>query len=268
MSSLINLLSDRCVNFEKCGDVVVSPKDNMIGVFCHFCCDIFKNLLEFLHHLQNAHSDVLAFTKSHNVYSMEQLMSVPDRSLLVLSQEVQLQADCSNSSNDSGVPADAISAASDDVMTALSENILNALAAYDVQCDNVNEPTDLIENELKVQDKELVYTKDQYDVISTVTETPFNSTVIKLNHTEKQLQTAKLNRNTRIQEAGKRNKFIKKQQSLCNPKSYAIARSARKREQQQRLSSIKRRIICSLRTTELCQFANLFGSSKLTSYRS
>ncbi|XP_034477569.1 protein teflon isoform X2 [Drosophila innubila] len=257
MSSLINHLSDGCVNFEKCGDVVVSPKDNMIGVFCHFCCDIFTSLLQFLHHLQDAHNDVLAFTKAHNVYTVEQLMSLPDRSSPVQSQDAELQANCSNSSGDSGVPAESILAASDDGVTALNEHIKNALAAYDVKCYPLNEATELIEYELKVQDNQ------QHDVMSTKAETLINSTDTKRNNTEDQRQTAKSKRNIRIQEAGNRNKFIKRSQPLCNPKSYAIARSARKLEQQQRLSNIKSRIIRSLESDEIKTIRQPFREQQL-----
>lgn len=102
MSSFLNLLSDDCVNFEKCGDVIVSTKDNMIGIFCHFCCDIYTNLSEFLHHLQWMHNNLLGFTKPHNVYTVEELMAQED---------AQTQANLSSNSSDSGLPADAAAAA-------------------------------------------------------------------------------------------------------------------------------------------------------------
>lgn len=79
MSSFVNLLSDDYVDFEKCGDMVLSSKDNMIGLYCRFCCDIFTNLNEFFHHLQLIHNDVLHFTKEHNVYSIEELICPSDQ---------------------------------------------------------------------------------------------------------------------------------------------------------------------------------------------
>jgi len=47
----------------------------MIALYCHFCRDLFTQLPEFLRHLQSNHSDVLHFTKEHNVYSVEELLS-------------------------------------------------------------------------------------------------------------------------------------------------------------------------------------------------
>lgn len=79
MSSFVNLLSDGCADIKKCGDVVVSAKDNMIGMFCQFCCDIFTNINQFWHHLQLMHNDKLHFTKEHNVYSIEELMCLSDQ---------------------------------------------------------------------------------------------------------------------------------------------------------------------------------------------
>ncbi|XP_043641504.1 protein teflon [Drosophila teissieri] len=76
MSTFLDMLSgSQCVSLEKCGDVVVSTTDCMIALYCHFCRDLFTQLPEFLRHLQSAHSDVLHFTKEHNVYSVEELMS-------------------------------------------------------------------------------------------------------------------------------------------------------------------------------------------------
>lgn len=145
MSCFFNSLSDGCVTFEKCGDVIVSPQDNMIGMFCRFCSDIYTNLSEFLHHLQWMHSDVLRFTKAHNVYSMEELMSSTDTQ-----NDVHLQANSSSSSSsDSGMPADAADATdastgclssvisctmeSDAIASiVMNKNILKALATYEV----------------------------------------------------------------------------------------------------------------------------------------
>lgn len=101
MSSFVNLLSDDYVDFEKCGDVVLSTKDNMIGLYCRFCCDIFTNLNEFFHHLQLIHNDVLNFTKEHNVYSIEELMFSSDQDNDI---ESQTSSGCNS---DSGAPVDA-----------------------------------------------------------------------------------------------------------------------------------------------------------------
>ncbi|XP_017049398.1 protein teflon [Drosophila ficusphila] len=76
MSSFLDMLTEsHSVDLKKCGDVVVSPSDNMVAIYCHFCRDIFTHLPEFLRHIQWAHNDVLHFTKEQNVYSMEELMS-------------------------------------------------------------------------------------------------------------------------------------------------------------------------------------------------
>ncbi|KMY94456.1 protein teflon [Drosophila simulans] len=76
MSKFLDMLSgSQCVSLEKCGDVVVSTNDCMIALYCHFCRDLFTQLPEFLRHLQSNHSDVLHFTKEHNVYSVEELLS-------------------------------------------------------------------------------------------------------------------------------------------------------------------------------------------------
>lgn len=141
MNCFFNSLSEGCVNFEKCGDVIVSPKDNMIGMFCHFCSDIYTNLSEFLHHLQWMHNDVLKFTETYNVYSVEELLSSADTQV-----DVQSQAN-SSSSSDSGMPADTADATGTTCLNngtscttqtdaiasiALNQNILSALASYEV----------------------------------------------------------------------------------------------------------------------------------------
>ncbi|KAM8712626.1 hypothetical protein ACLKA7_013028 [Drosophila subpalustris] len=242
MSALINRLSDGCVDFEKCGDVVVSPKDNMIGVFCHFCCDIFRSLLEFLHHLQDAHNDVLWFPRPHNVYTVEQLLSLPDRSSPVQSGDAQMQANCS-SSCDSGIPADAIPVSGVDSVFASNENIMNAFAEWGIDLK-------LIEQQPAGQEEQLIQIKDKNNFVSKTTEPP-------INFTEKTITTTRAKRSSRIQEAGNR------KQPLCNPKSYAIARSARKREQQQRLSILKRRIIRSLQNDEVKSIRKPFREQQI-----
>lgn len=148
MSGFFNSLSDGCVTFEKCGDVIVSPQDNMIGLFCRFCSDIYTNLSEFLHHLQRMHSDVIKFTKAHNVYSMEELLSSTDTQ-----NDVHLQANSSSTSSSySGNPADTADATNattaclnslntisctmetDAVASiATNKNIVSALETYEVE---------------------------------------------------------------------------------------------------------------------------------------
>ncbi|XP_051861349.1 protein teflon [Drosophila albomicans] len=78
MSLFANLLLETCVNFEKCGDVVVSRKENIVGLSCQFCYDIFNSVIEFLHHLQKMHCDILEFPREHNVYTMDEIMSLED----------------------------------------------------------------------------------------------------------------------------------------------------------------------------------------------
>lgn len=75
MTSILDLPDGNDVNFEKCGDVVISPKDNVVALFCHFCRDMFTSLPKFVRHLQWAHGDVLSFKQEQNVYSVEELMS-------------------------------------------------------------------------------------------------------------------------------------------------------------------------------------------------
>ncbi|XP_016947082.2 protein teflon [Drosophila biarmipes] len=101
MSFLDMLSGSGDVDLKKCGDVVVSPSDNMIALYCHFCRDIFTQLPEFLRHLQWAHADALHFTKEHNVYSVEELMSDEQEG-----QEDAQSAGDSSSSGDSGVHAE------------------------------------------------------------------------------------------------------------------------------------------------------------------
>lgn len=127
MSSFVNLLSDGCADIEKCGDVVVSAKDNMIGMFCHFCCDIFTNINQFWHHLQLLHNDKLRFTKEHNVYSIEELICPSDQE-----ENVELHTNSSMGSV-AGVPAEAaVSADKTQKPTRNGKNhrILNKLATH------------------------------------------------------------------------------------------------------------------------------------------
>ncbi|XP_070068306.1 protein teflon isoform X1 [Drosophila takahashii] len=99
MASFLDMLTgSSSVDLKKCGDVVVSPSDNMLAIYCHFCRDIFTHLPEFLRHLQWAHVDQLHFTKEHNVYSVEELMSDEE--------EFQSTGGNSSSGGDSGVQAE------------------------------------------------------------------------------------------------------------------------------------------------------------------
>lgn len=127
MSSFVNLLSDGCADIEKCGDVVVSVKDNMIGMFCQFCCDIFTNINQFLHHLQLMHNDKLRFTKAHNLYNIEELICPSDQE-----ENVELYTNSSKGSV-AGVPAEATVSA-DKIQKPTNngkkQRILNKLAAH------------------------------------------------------------------------------------------------------------------------------------------
>ncbi|XP_016988738.1 protein teflon isoform X1 [Drosophila rhopaloa] len=99
MSSFMDMLTgSRSVDLKKCGDVVVSPSDNMVAVYCHFCRDIFTNLREFLRHLQWAHVDVLHFTKEQNGYCVEELLSEEE--------DAQSAGSRNTSGGDSGVQAE------------------------------------------------------------------------------------------------------------------------------------------------------------------
>ncbi|KAI8039990.1 hypothetical protein M5D96_007415 [Drosophila gunungcola] len=73
MSTFMDMLTgSQCVDLKKCGDVVVSPSDNMW-----------------------AHVDVLNFTKEQNVYSLEELLSEEEYA--------QSAGNNSSSSGDSGI---------------------------------------------------------------------------------------------------------------------------------------------------------------------
>ncbi|XP_030554625.1 protein teflon isoform X2 [Drosophila novamexicana] len=311
MSSFLNLLSDDCVNFEKCGDVIVSTKDNMIGIFCHFCCDIYTNLSEFLHHLQWMHNNLLGFTKPHNVYTVEELMAQED---------AQTQANLSSNSSDSGLPADAAAAAeatclergnscnmeteptNQNICKALSEldyrrtktinknatvlqwraedkcmplpldaetrDILAEVEALLAEPDpatkdkvvpDTTQPQaeDETEQGSEVQPATLPYIDEQHKEqpktehlvnkripVDTTAASP-KTTDCKVNNTHTQLEehNSKSARRSNLETTKLKSAKYK---STCDYKSYAIARSIRKRQQQQRLNNIKKRIVRSL----------------------
>ncbi|XP_023160001.2 protein teflon isoform X2 [Drosophila hydei] len=297
MNCFFNSLSEGCVNFEKCGDVIVSPKDNMIGMFCHFCSDIYTNLSEFLHHLQWMHNDVLKFTETYNVYSVEELLSSADTQV-----DVQSQAN-SSSSSDSGMPADTADATGTTCLNngiscttqtdaiasiALNQNILSALASYEVDYQETkaskktNSPKNVLQWNTEA-DSCLPVADPVTDVIAEVEAMLLNyepQADEKTAPKKAKLQVAdasdhNLQLEQMFQAAGlvdfelskpdpvditeKRNskrgkppmETIKpkaeKTKLTCDYKSYAIARSARKREQQQRMQNIKKRIFSSLK---------------------
>ncbi|KAL7736750.1 hypothetical protein ACLKA6_015602 [Drosophila palustris] len=120
---------------------------------------------------------------------------------------------------------------------------MNAFAEWDIDLK-------LVEQQPAGQEEQLVQIKDKNNVVSKTTEPP-------INFTDKKITTTRAKRTSRIQEAGNR------KQPLCNPKSYAIARSARKREQQQRLSIMKRRIIRSLQNDEVKSIRKPFREQQI-----
>ncbi|XP_064537925.1 protein teflon isoform X2 [Drosophila montana] len=316
MSSFLNLLSDDCVNFEKCGDVIVSTKDNMIGIYCHFCCDIYTNLSEFLHHLQWMHNNLLGFTKPHSVYTVEELMAQED---------VQTQTNISSSSSDSGLPADAAAAAeatclgrgnscsmetdptNQNICKALSEldyrktksinkneNVLQwraedkctplsvdaetrdvlaeveaLLAEYDPETkdtivpdkaqpqaeDETEQGSELQQmlqpatspdiDELHKEHPETKHLENKQIPVDT-SAASFKSTDCKVNNTDTQQNTEHNSKCARPSNFETTKLKSAKSKSTCDYKSYAIARSVRKRQQQQRLNNIKKRIVRSL----------------------
>ncbi|KAH8418618.1 hypothetical protein KR222_006748 [Zaprionus bogoriensis] len=253
MNSFVNKLSNDYVNFEKCGDVVVSPKDNMIGMFCHFCCDLFTNLPEFMHHLQEAHNDVLGFTSAYNVYSIEELMGLSDE------EEVLC---CSSSSAVSVV--DKMEAQAGD---GRNPTILNSLSAYETKPSYGKVPTPTMLSVDKCSGSAQPRKRDVLaEVEAMLFEEEQQAESQQENHdgTEQILQEIQLHIEESIttenavpklsQMPAKPHhyKFVvgrrsaAKTQPTCDLRSYAIARSARKREQQRRLASMKKRIFRSL----------------------
>ncbi|XP_030388441.1 protein teflon isoform X2 [Scaptodrosophila lebanonensis] len=148
MPTFLDMLTgEDSVHLEKCGDVVVSPKDNVFALFCHFCRDMFAtNLPEFLRHLQSVHCDVLHFTKEHNVYSVEELLAgTPTQDT-----DAQSQAD-SSCSGDSGMPAE-----NDDTLTADRENKRDILAEVEAMLfEDTNNFEEQLQNEISNNTVEL-----------------------------------------------------------------------------------------------------------------
>ncbi|TDG45292.1 hypothetical protein AWZ03_008261 [Drosophila navojoa] len=272
----------------------------MIGMFCRFCSDIYTNLSKFLHHLQWMHSDVLKFTKAHNVYSMEELLSSSDTQ-----NDVHLQANSSSrSSSDSGMPADKADATdssnsgisytmeSDAIASiVMNKNILSALATYEVdyQETKASKKTNSPKNVLQWQaeaDNCLPVADQAKDVIAEVEAMLFNSELraeessapkkpklpsenfsdhkLQLQQTSdfqfikpqlsvdliekpiKPIEEHKSKLGRPQTETKSKTQKPEKPKFICDYKSYAIARSVRKREQQQRLQIIKKRIFSSI----------------------
>ncbi|EDV98135.1 GH22944 [Drosophila grimshawi] len=285
MSSILNPMSNSCVNYEKCGDVIVSPKNNVIKMYCNFCSDLFENLVEFLHHLQWMHNDVLGFDKPYNVYNIEQLLPQTDAA-----EDLESQAE-SSSSSDSGIPSNTSYELEPETKSsqARNKNILDALAAYDVDYKKGKESVMQWQaNDTGTKDGDVVaevvamLLKDDQSVEATQTQLEDNTDdgleLQKLQQAaglqsievrNEQSQSANyLNDKPQIKDttplkptnqkaATNLKRFrhrwemaakmkTEKPQSICNLKSYAIARSARKRVQQQQMSNIKKRILRSL----------------------
>ncbi|XP_017146220.1 protein teflon [Drosophila miranda] len=278
MSSFLDILGDGHVNFEKCGDVVVSPKDNMVAMFCHFCKDIFTHLPEFMRHLQWSHSDVLQFTKEQNVYRVEELMALESSEDDVQSQEN------SCSSGDSGLAGemgDAVGEPGSSECLANNLEIMNALAAFDVDVDGLNNvsheqsdsktPPDSRTEDIGekcaarniLAEVEAMLLEDEGDISPSsqtvqsvhcraerkiqaepiITETPVKKTYCKVNYTEKEIEAHISKGFRRARKPGR----VEKPPSICDLKSYNITRHSRKREAiKQRLSSVKKRIMRSL----------------------
>ncbi|XP_001360712.4 protein teflon isoform X1 [Drosophila pseudoobscura] len=278
MSSFLDILGDGHVNFEKCGDVVVSPKDNMVAMFCHFCKDIFTHLPEFMRHLQWSHSDVLQFTKEQNVYRVEELMSLESSE-----DDVQSQAN-SCSSGDSGLAGemeDADGEPGSSECLANNLEIMDALAAFDVDIDGLNNvsheqsysktPPDSRTEDIGekcaarniLAEVEAMLLEDEGDISPSsqtvqsvhcraerkiqaepiITETPVKKTYSKVNYTEKEIEAHSSKGFRCARKPGR----VEKPPSICDLKSYNITRHSRKREAiKQRLSSVKKRIMRSL----------------------
>ncbi|XP_022227564.2 protein teflon [Drosophila obscura] len=279
MSSFLDLLGDGGhVHFEKCGDVVVSPKDNMVAMFCHFCRDIFTHLPEFMRHLQWSHSDVLTFTKEQNVYRVEELMSLESSE-----EDTQSQAN-SCSSGDSGLAGemeDADAGPGSSECLANNVDIMNALAAFDVEVDGLNANHEwfesktladcqtkeigkicaarnilaeveaiLLENEKDISPS--VINKPGYQTVKAaesnipavpiIAETPIKKTYCKVNYTENEIEAhiSKGFRRVRKPES------VDKPPSICDLKSYNIIRHRKREAIKQRLGSVKKRIMLSL----------------------
>ncbi|ALC40526.1 tef [Drosophila busckii] len=299
MTTFLDLLAKGEVKMEKCGDVVVSPQDNMIGLFCHFCCDIFTNLTEFMNHLQWMHNNMIAFTKEHNVYTVEELMALEDPPSQQDADDIS-QANSSRSS-DSGVAVGDATPAQQQ-LDCLSYNIINSLSAYDVEFDksivksvenwqttvndelpekpkrnvlaeveamlfdeetNIQQETavdhstelqqilqsagvQVTSQESQVEPEQPKRTSESIVAQPILTEEPSRCHNNNVNCTGKEIEDLNAPGQSRMRTTAKGN--LGKAHTICDLKSYTIARSARKREQQQRLGHIKKRIFRSLKS--------------------
>ncbi|XP_034654566.1 protein teflon isoform X2 [Drosophila subobscura] len=230
MTSFIDLLGDGGhVHFEKCGDIAVSPKDNVVAMFCHFCRDIFTHLPEFMRHLQRSHSDTLHFAKEQNVYSVEELLSMESSE-----DETQSQAH-SCSSVDSGLAGeteDADAAPRSSACLASNVDIMNALAVFDVEVDAINVKCETQEVEEMLEERKNMFSRVMDNKPEAIQETYY-----KASYTENQKDFRRARKPGNLEKAP----------TICDVKSYNIARHSRKREAiKQRLSNVKKRIMLSL----------------------
>ncbi|BFG05913.1 protein teflon [Drosophila madeirensis] len=243
MTSFFDLLGDGGdVHFEKCGDIAVSPKDNVVAMFCHFCSDIFTHLPEFMRHLQRSHSDTLHFTKEQNVYRVEELLSMESSE-----DETQSQAHSCSSVNSglAGETEDADAAPRSSDCLASNVDIMNALAAFDVEVDAINVKCETQEmkekgaarNILAEVEEMLEERKNMSSRVMNNKPEAIQETYYKANYTENQKDFRRARKPGNLEKAP----------TICDVKSYNIARHSRKREAiKQRLSSVKKRIMLSL----------------------
>ncbi|KRF99108.1 uncharacterized protein Dwil_GK27569 [Drosophila willistoni] len=251
MSSFLNLLpSGSNVNLEKCGDVVISPKDNIMALYCRFCSDIFTRLPEFARHLQANHSDILSFAVEQNVYSVEELLGDQDNE-----QDTEQSASDSSSSGDSGLPErerdEEISkknATSEVYACQSNANIVEALAANDI---DLNDSLDNSDNDkdLQTEVESLLFNDDENKADNLVepfsnkdTKIVTESKYCEITETETQKDTKGFRQS--------RSKTEKRSLSICDLKSYSITRMTRRREMKQ-MSSVRMRIIRSLQVEEM-----------------
>ncbi|XP_034132025.1 protein teflon isoform X2 [Drosophila guanche] len=236
MTSFLDLLGDGGhVHFEKCGDIVVSPKDNVVAMFCHFCRDIFTHLPEFIRHVQRSHSDILHFTKEQNVYSVEELLAMESSE-----DETQSQAhSCSSvDSGSAGEMEDADVAPGSSDYLASNVDIMKALAAFDVEVDGINVNCETQVEEMLLEEKKHISPK----VVNSKPEA-IQETYYKANYTENQKEAYNSKDFRRARKPGN----LEREPTICDVKSYNIMRHSRKREAiQQRLSKVKKRIMLSL----------------------
>ncbi|XP_068145063.1 protein teflon [Drosophila tropicalis] len=255
MSSFLNLLPDGSnANLEKCGDVVISPKDNIMALFCRFCSDIFTRLPEFSRHLQANHSDILSFVVEQNVYSVEELLGHQDNE-----QDNEQSVSDSSSSGDSGLPErerdeEIIkdNATSELYACQSNANIMEALAANDIDLNDSLDNSDNVKD-LKAEVESLLFNDDNnkadnhpepFSNKETEKKTKIltESTYCQITEMESQKDTKGFRQS--------RSKTEKSSLSICDLKSYSITRMTRRREMKQ-MSSVRMRIIRSLQVEEM-----------------